>query len=139
MPTQSQEPAQLYAAYIELVNEDGPNRRRKQWIVLPQLPARLAPGDSPIVGHMTWFERAQRNASHRAVWQFHADVSGQFKENLASTVLLHQDTGWVASPMITCEIHPTELAQVLRDRRTPYRIMARLQKVARSMYRLDIS
>jgi hypothetical protein len=141
MPAQSQDPAHLFAAYLEIVDESGPNRRRKQWIMLPQMPARLAPGDSPITSHLTWFEREQRSPSHRSVWAMHVDVSGMFRRNLADTVEMKLADGWKMTlpQIITCEVHPTELAQILQDRKTPYRIKERLEKVARSMYRIDVS
>jgi hypothetical protein len=141
MPAQSQEDAHLFAAYLELVADDGVNRRRKQWVVLPQMPARLAPGDSPITPHLSWFQREQRNSKHRAMWSYHVDTDGRFKQNLADVVSFNLAGGWEMSlpEMLTCEIHPTELAQILKERRTPYRILQRLQKVSRSKYRIDIT
>jgi hypothetical protein len=141
MSTAAQDPAHLFAAYLELVNDDGTNRRRKQWVMLPQMPARLAPGDSPITNHKSWFEREQRNAAHRAVWRFHQDRSGNFAGDLARTVESRLEDGWSLTlpQVLTCEIHPTELAEILAQQRTPYRVLHRLQKVSRSMYRIDIS
>ena len=141
MPPDSQDAAHLFAAYIEIVNESGPNRARKQWVILPQLPARLAPGDAPITACLSWFEREQRSASHRAVWRYHLDTSGTFRRSLADTVSFRTAQGWTMTlpEMITCEVHPTELAQILQEKKTPYRILQRLQKVSRSMYRIDIT
>ena len=135
-----QRPAELFAAYLEVVDEsDAAHRRRRQWIILPQMPARLAPGDSPITDSFSWFEREQRNAKHRAVWSYKQDTDGLFRRNLPGVITTYTEAGWTASPMITCEIHPTELAQILKEKKTPYRIMARLAKVAKGMHRLDIS
>jgi hypothetical protein len=141
MPPSSQDPpAELFATYLEIYDDSQPeHRRRRQWVILPQLPARLAPGDSPVTNHLVWFEREQRSSKHRAVWNFHEDTSGLLKRNLEDIVAMRATDGWKVSPMITCEIHPTELGQILKDRKTPYRILSRLQKVARSMHRLDIS
>lgn len=141
MPTQSQDAVHLFAAYVEMVEESGPNRRRKQWVVLPQMPARLAPGDSPITPYLSWFEREQRSSSHRAVWSYHVDASGLFRRSLSETIEMKMASGWTLTlpEMITCEVHPTELAQILKEKKTPYRILQRLQKVSRSMYRIDIS
>lgn len=141
MPQHSQDqPAELFATYIEICDDSRTeHRKRKQWIILPQMPARLAPGDSPTSNHLVWFEREQRRSSHRAVWNFREDTDGMLKRHLDDTVKLYVADGWKLSPVITCEVHPTELAEILKNRKTPYRILSRLQKVARSMHRLDIS
>jgi hypothetical protein len=135
----TQQNAELFGTYVEVVLQDGDHRRRRQWVILPQMPARLAPGDSPITSHLVWFEREQRNATHRAIWHYHKDTDSQFKRELGRHLQRYERAAWEVSPLITCEIHPTELAQILKERKTPYRILQRLQKVARSMYRLDIS
>jgi hypothetical protein len=146
MPTtrSANEQAHLFAAYVELTHMSGDDevavrRRRRQWVILPQMPARLAPGDSPITGCLTYFEREQRDEKHRAVWEFQQDTSGSFTQTLSRTIDAYQEAGWKVSPVVTCEIHPTELAQILKDRKTPYRILNRLRKVAKGLHRLDIS
>jgi hypothetical protein len=144
MPRTAQEPAELFAAYVEVtMRTAADHRRRRQWVILPPLPARLAPGDSPISGYLSWFERTQQTASHRAMWQYHTDGSGNFKRSLQRDLGLYEADGWSLTipdgGILTCEIHPTELAQILVERKTPYRLLNRLQKVARSMHGLDIS
>jgi hypothetical protein len=136
----TQVPCELFAAYVEAVDESDPaHRRRRQWVILPPLPARLAPGDAPATDYLVWFERQQRNAKHRAVWQYRRDVSKMFKRNLHDELEALSLRGFTVSEVMTCEIHPTELAQILKEPKTPYRILDRFKKVARSMYRLDIS
>lgn len=135
-----QERAELYAMYVQAVNEDPDSAHpRTQWVVFPQMPARLAPGDSPVTSTLCWFERMQRHSKHRSPWRFHMDNGGQLKERLPDQIRQHEAVGWTIGPVVTCELHPTELAAILRERRTPYRVLSRLTKVARSLHRLDIS
>lgn len=138
--TQDQAPSELFAAYIQMTKKlDSERTRREQYIIFPQMPARLAPGDCPVTNHFVWFHRVQNSLSHRAVWKFNRDVGGGFKEGLSYRVKMLADDDWEISPMITCEVHPTELAAILKEPKTPYRIMKRLEKVARGMHGLDIS
>lgn len=135
----SQQRAELYAAYIEMTVTTGSgHRRRLQYIVLPQLPARLAPGNSPTSESLCYFTREQDRADQRSVWQYRVD-DGRLSRTLPTKIQSYLDAGWAIAPVVVCEIHPTELAQIITERKTPYRIMNRLKKVAKAMYRIDIS
>lgn len=139
-PSNSQ--ANLFAAYVEVTyqpaGQDSYYRRRVQWVILPQMPARLAPGDSPITSTFSYFKREQNNTKHRAVWRFNSE-SAVLRRELPRQMNAYSDAGWTVSPVVTCEIHPTELAEILKEKKTPYRLLNRLKKVASGMHRLDIS
>ena len=136
---------ELYAAYFEAVDlrtdiETGVTKRgkREQWVILPPLPERLCPGDTPATEYMTLFHREQRRPDHRAVWQFRR-IDSTFKGLLAGRLEFLASIGWELGPVITCEVDPSEMAQILREKKTPYRVLQRLQKVAKTMYGRDIT
>jgi hypothetical protein len=138
--TSTDSKAELYSAYVELTTEtNSGERKRMQWVIFPPLPPRLAPGDSPTSDHLCYFTREQDRANHRAVWRYVVDTQDSFKDQLARTMRIYQDAGWTPSEVITCEVHPTELADIIKSPKTPYRILQRLQKVARALYKIDIS
>lgn len=140
MDQASQQPAELYVMYLELIRplSDGTDRARLQYIVFPQMPARLAPGNSPTSENFVYFTRNQDSASRRTIWQYKHD-DGTLQRKLPKMITAYEEAGWQPSPVVVCEIHPTELAQILTERKTPYRIMNRLNRVAKAMYRIDIS
>jgi hypothetical protein len=132
----------LYAAYIEvtrpLEDRDG-DRQRRQWLVLPPLlPQYALDGQKPQL-HISYFSRSQEHVKNRVAWRFFVDTEDIFPRDLAERVDRFVRLGYAASPLITCEVHHKELAELIASPKTPYRLLDRVQRVAKAKYGLAIS
>lgn len=69
--------ARLYAAYVEITKDTASgDRKRKQWLILPPLPAPLAPEGYPTQPYMLYFHREQESKNNRVAWRHEFDRTG---------------------------------------------------------------
>lgn len=130
--------ARLFAAYIEITRDKASgDRQRVQYLIFPPLPADLAPNG---VGQMDmlYFHREQQSKTNRVAWKHQFDRTGTLVRWLRDRVQAYENAGWKVSPVITCEVHPAELARVIAEPKTPYKVLERIERVARAKYNLAI-
>lgn len=125
----------LFAAYIEVARTTHTgDRQRKQWVVLPPLPADLAPEGVQATSYLWYFYREQKHQRNRVAWRWSTDGDGTLPRWLSERVVLDVARGYELAPVVTCEISAYELSELMKNRKTPYRILERLSKVAKAKH-----
>ena len=131
--------ARLYAAYIEITKDTASgDRRRKQWLILPPLPTELAPQGYAAQTAMLYFHREQESKNNRVAWKHDFDRSGSLARWMRERIDRYTAAGWQVSPVMTCEVHPLELARLIQEPKTPYKVLERIQRVAKAKHNLAI-
>lgn len=125
----------LWATYLEMYRGDGANQKRKQWVILPPVPASIAPAGMRALETPSYFYRQQERKDHKSVWRvYHLSTDGHRKALLQS-IDAAEDQGWTARPMVTCQVHPDEMRQIVETGwKTPYRILQRMDRVAQVLH-----
>lgn len=120
------ESSPLWAAYLEMTHGDGDSRSRVQWIILPP----TAGIDHPAV-----FHRRQDRRTHKTTWRVkHLNTDPKVRE-LTMEIAEFERRGWAAKEVITCQVHPMEMADIVREGwKTPYRLITRFERVAEARY-----
>lgn len=129
----------LWAAYVELVHGAGDGRSRHQYIMFPPVSEQFRTGGAGPIEHPSYFHRKQDRMDHRAVWRIQHLTTQALLEQFVDRFNDLESRGWIASPVITCQVHPLEFEEiVLSGWRTPYRIISRMQRVARIKHNFTI-
>lgn len=122
----------LFAMYVEMTRAgNNGERQRKQWLVVPPLPG----GEH---SHLSCWRRLQRQLKSRTVWKYYVDTDDSMERDFARALTNLERVGWKRSPLITIEIHPGELEQILADPKTPYRLLERVRRVAKAKHGIAI-
>lgn len=129
----------LWAAYLEMTLGEGADRARRQWILLPPVPPHVAPEGMRPIEFPAYFYRQQDRRDHKATWRVnHLDLPSK-QRALLSSIADAEVRGWVAAPLITCEVHPLDMKKILlQGWKTPYDIINRLTRVAKNKHGYSI-
>ena len=131
--------APLWAAYLELVLGDGETRKRRQWIFIPPVPTSIAlQYNMRPVSHPSFYYREQDRMEHKSQWGHTMLSNGAMVTQLITGIDEAERRLWVAHPVITCEIDPTEMSEIQERWVTPYRLINRLTRVAKSKHNYAI-
>lgn len=142
-------PAPQYALYLQatrLRKQTGKVMRR-QWIVFPPLPEQLAQTvESQVFEKFLMFYREQATPENRVKWRFSRedpDLLSQTLPGAVADLMLkneHFESAhrWTVSPVITAQVTVRELAQLQKDPVTPYAVIRRFEKVAKSVHHIAI-
>lgn len=126
----------LWAAYLQMTTPgDRGEIKRNEWIFLPPLPPELAPEGSRTTPSFTFFTRSQEKLTHRTVWQY---KTGWSLARMSTLIEALESQGWTASPLVTCAVAPWEMAEILKDQKTPYRLLTRFRRVVAVTHRYTI-
>jgi hypothetical protein len=129
-------PSRLYAAYLQATRRRAVNSSeitRKQWIVIPP---RL---DTNV---FLQFHREQPTLENRVQWK-HTMVSAELMLRdlpeklevlMSNNQYLEKETQWLVSPIITVEMTIPEVDELYRKPTTPYKVLKRIEKVAKSKH-----
>lgn len=134
----------LFAMYVQATKGEPTTARRKQWVLLPPLPDSIAVTRGMTVGRYSntflLFFREQRNPQNRSQWN-HWDMPVDTYPAILKQALLQAESEvipWTVSPIMTCEITETELAGIRMHPKTPWFVLDRVKRVAKSRHGLAI-
>lgn len=128
------EPA-LWAVYLQLLkasDDDADEMQRHQYVFLPSYS-----GGRVHVPTFSFFHRHQEKLTQKTVWRFNK-TTPQGIDGIRAAVSSLEEDSWVASPLITCQVAPFELEQILSDEKTPYRVLSRIRRVSDVTHRYTI-
>jgi hypothetical protein len=146
-------PGPFYALYLQATrkNEASHKVMRKQWVVVPPmtdtvLAAAAGGGTLGPDARFLQFFREQSSPENRVKWRFvkqHHDVMktvfpAEVKRLQDSNLNLEPDHQWDVSPIITCQVSAREIVDLFQDPETPYALLRRFEKVARTRHNLAI-
>lgn len=124
--------------------------QRRQWIVLPPLTEALAatlPGTSVKPSpNFLMFSREQMSPENRVKWRATYPETSLLERDLPERLekLLRENDNlpgrhqWVISPAITAQVTVRELADLHGVPETPYALLRRFEKVAKSRHHIAI-
>ncbi len=122
----------LYACYLQATRERGNGDiEREQWVVFPPSRARHA-------DQMLTFSRVQRKPSHKAVWNAAIRASEDTAGVIKAAMSRYEASGWMLSPIITVQVTHVELDVAFADRKTPWKALNRVTRVAKNRHGLAI-
>lgn len=127
----------LWAVYLQVTapGENAGETRRKQWIFMPAFKGELLEPGEKNSNEPFYFYRDQETLLQRTTWRLHHGLNAGAVTSLVDTLV---EGEWTADPLITCEIHPREMAEITAEWRTPYRIITRLRRVSDATHRYSI-
>lgn len=142
----------LYAMYLQATRKQSITNKvaRRQWIVLPPLTEtvlRDVPGNKPDADErFLKFYREQSSPENRVKWRWEWHpmdtaediIPLEVKRLLTQNQNFPPDNQWVFSPVVTAQITPRELATLFAEPKTPYSLLTRFEKVARTKHHLAI-
>lgn len=125
----------LWAVYLQLLkvaDDDPTEMQRHQYVFLPAFT-----GGRVDVSTFSYFTRHQEKLTQKTVWRYNR-AGSQGIDGVKATLQFLESEAWEASPVITCQVAPFELEQILADQKTPYRVLSRIRRVSDVTHRYTI-
>jgi hypothetical protein len=134
-------PKVRYAAYLQATRRNQATNVliRRQWIVLPPTAAG---------GVLLEFHREQLSPTSRPIWRHTFVDSDLYTRDLSERIaalttfnrqnMLEGDYAWTVSPIVTAQVTVPELKVLHETPSTPYKVLRRLEKVARDVHGFTI-
>lgn len=145
MPS-AQQSTSPYALYLQATRTTAPSQtERRQWIVVPPLL-----GDNAVKAHATptdtflVFTRSQNRLENRVKWRYAFVVPRLLERDLPDEIRqlirldISEDRRWDVSPIMTTQVTPLELKALIDHPATPYGLLRRFEKIARSVHNIAI-